>query len=363
MTVRWLQGTLGAVGLDPFKNFHAKTVLAMWNQAQNYIFPEYPRPDDLLTPQWTWRDAQMLGSFVLWWNLAPNPPLSNWGQQPLPNPSFSTGIQQSDLTEQHMTALDTWATKSGAGLPSCIENCLAANTQAIYSTDQSQITACLMQCPGGLSPGQTVPQPPLPQPPAPVPPPATGPLPPPPAPIEPSQPPSTSGSGLLIGAAIILAAVGIFAAVLTTGGGAPSTRANPRKKKRRKKNPGPTYGQGVAPIANPCDHNWTRNLYYFSLGAYGSTHLYVWANSADDAMEHMVEWADDNAPGLLSWAKSEEDEVDMYVVGHTTLQHGNVMPAWEIHFDEIHGKKRAAVKRLSEIECEDEGPLPLPAGN
>jgi len=144
------QGALGAVGLDAGKNMHAKTVLAMWNKANNYVFTGYPAPDDILNTGWDWRDAKMLGNFVVWWDNAANPPLKNWAQQPLPQPSFSSGFQQSDLTEQHLAALDTWATKTGAGLPSCIETCLANLTGSIGpGATQAQISQCIDQCAGG----------------------------------------------------------------------------------------------------------------------------------------------------------------------------------------------------------------------
>jgi hypothetical protein len=380
MTVRWIENQvvhgvrwLGDLGRP--KNVHARTVLAAWNKSQNFIMLGYPNLDDMLQENWTYRDRRMLGSFVIWWNNTANPPLLNWGQFALPPPTYFHGVQNSDLTEQHLAALDTWAMKMGAGPPMCLEKCFDA---AIGAPTQAQMQACIDSCASTSGhPGGGLPQPPGgPGPKCPpgmiwdeptqgcVQPPATGPLPPPPAPIPaPTTTTSgtTSGVGLLIGGAIALAAVAIFAATVSGGFSMPKVKANP-KKRRRRRNPGPTYGQGVAPIANPCDYDWTRELYYFSLGAYGSTHVYVWANSADDAMEEMVEWVDDNAPGLLSWSESEEDEVDMYVVGHTTLEHGNVMPSWEIHFDEVTGKKKAAVKRLSQIECEDEGPLPLPSG-
>lgn len=85
------------------------------------------------------------------------------------------------------------------------------------------------------------------------------------------------------------------------------------------------------------DNKFVREgpLWRFNLGAYGDTVVFVWADSADSAMEIISEWIDDNMPGMLSWAESEEDEVDMYVVGHTTLEHGNIIPSWEINFTEV----------------------------
>lgn len=239
--VRWL-GALGDLGRP--KNVHARTVLAAWNQSQNYIMAGYPTLDDILQETWMYRDRRMLGTFVIWWNNTANPPLANWGQSPLPPPAwFSNGVQESELTEQHLTALDTWATKSGSGLPTCIETCFA---KAVGAPTQAQMQACLNQCtcPPGLvwdEPTQGCVQPPVPGPLPPPPattPPATGPLPPAPPPIPaPTTASSTgtsSGVGLLIGGAIVLAAVAIFA--VTVGGkGMSAAKANPRR--RRRKNP------------------------------------------------------------------------------------------------------------------------------
>ena len=54
------------------------------------------------------------------------------------------------------------------------------------------------------------------------------------------------------------------------------------------------------PVINHSDHDWTRNLYLMWAGAYGDTKCYVWANSFDDAFEHLVEYLDDHAPGCLT---------------------------------------------------------------
>lgn len=90
------------------------------------------------------------------------------------------------------------------------------------------------------------------------------------------------------------------------------------------------------------DNKFVREgpLWRFNLGAYGNTVVFVWADSADSAMELISEWVDDNMPGMLSWCEDEEDEVDMYVVGHTTLKHGNCIPSWEINFTEVPKKSR-----------------------
>lgn len=434
---------------DPQKMFHARAVLAMWNRTQSFIMAGYPTADDMTQDHWTYRDARMLGSFTIWWNNAANPPLMTWKLTPLPAPTFFHGVQESDLTEVHVFALDMWRDHTAQPAPSCIESCLGSPS-GTPAEQLAKLTACIDFCAGtgpapggGGQPSGGTPHAPCPaglvwdeatqgcvQITFPAPPPlpgtptctngqvwnaaknqcecppgqlinsATGKcaVPPPtcaagwswdpvgkkciPPGATPAKAAATKGNAGTVLA--VLLGVGIVGAIVNAMIKVPARGM--QENSRHRKNPGPTRRTGAAPIANPCDHNWTRELYYFSLGAYGSTHVYVWANSADDAMEEMVEWADDNAPGLLStigeadlreaaedlgieydpedidYRIVERAEADMYVVGHTTLKHGNAMPMWEIHFDEVHGKKRDAVKRLSEIECEDEGPLPLPQG-
>lgn len=121
------------------------------------------------------------------------------------------------------------------------------------------------------------------------------------------------------------------------------------------------------PIANPSqvdffeDNRFVREgpLWQLSFGAYGSTHVYVWADGAESAFEEAVEWLDDNAPGMLVmvgeedyqraadelgkvWDPSEPDyevietaEADMTMIGHTTLKHGNAVASWEWQMREI----------------------------
>lgn len=136
------------------------------------------------------------------------------------------------------------------------------------------------------------------------------------------------------------------------------------------------------PIANACDHSSYRNLYLMWGGAYGTTRVFVWANSFEDAFEEFVEWADDHAPGLLtkldtsdlkssardlgipwqsSWPDYEDDdfvrvlenaEADLTLIGHTTLKHGQYIPSWEWGGDDVSGSEEYDnVKRRSIMEC------------
>lgn len=136
------------------------------------------------------------------------------------------------------------------------------------------------------------------------------------------------------------------------------------------------------PVLNPSDHNWTRNLYRMCAGAYGDARCYVWANSFEDAFEQLVEWLDDEKPGLLTRIDydaaarehgfadfqavldtneeptielvREMAESDMTVIGHTTLNNGNAIPSWEWGGDELAGETFDAVKALCVAADEEE---------
>jgi hypothetical protein len=379
--VRWLEGP-GQLGiLDATQTAQAKALLASWNATDgNQCISQYGlQPEDVNPIAWYNRDGWVLSCFTNWWNINHKAPA-------LPPPGTKDGVGWVDIDQEHLTALQQWGLSKGvinAGQASC-----AANCQNKYALDPVNLATCLAVCATGAPPPGT--QPPVSKSCKPgyyLDPktneclPGSGPLPPPPNPIAPTSTAGvSSGTGLLVIGAVVLAAVAIFAAVVGGTGGAAVPRANPRRKRRVTKSRlrsarqtrlrKPRHAAAnpeEAPIANPCDapgllYGDNEGLFYWSLGAYGSTHVYTWADSYESAEEIMLEWVDDNAPGLLSWAESEEDEVDMIVVGHTTLKHGNVMPSWEVHVNEVHGKKREAIKRLSQIYCEDEGPLPLPAG-
>ena len=131
------------------------------------------------------------------------------------------------------------------------------------------------------------------------------------------------------------------------------------------------------PVANPSELDFFEDnrfvhegpLWYFSFGAYGSTHVYVWADGIESAFEIAVEWLDIHAPGHLTdltegdyraaaddlgiawdpnwmtspsrgdeaqWEKVREAaEADLTVIGHTTLAHGQYIPSWEWTVSEV----------------------------
>ena len=101
------------------------------------------------------------------------------------------------------------------------------------------------------------------------------------------------------------------------------------------------------PIANPSDAEWVDDLYLLSFGCYGTTRVFVWADSLDSAWEVAVDWLDDQGfAGIfttisdedlasaaedlgVAWPTEDDDqrqqvyeaaETDLTMVSHTTLQ-------------------------------------------
>lgn len=143
------------------------------------------------------------------------------------------------------------------------------------------------------------------------------------------------------------------------------------------------------PIANPDAipvEGHRLQLFRMWAGAYGSTHVYVWAEHFEDAFEELVEWLDDNAPGLLTdvdesdyraaarelgiewqehwpdWedrdfeAVAEQAEADLTTIGHTTLKHGQFIASWEWGGSEVEkgGREYELVLKKSLGEDDDE---------
>lgn len=144
-------------------------------------------------------------------------------------------------------------------------------------------------------------------------------------------------------------------------------------------------------IANPCDHDYADNLYVMWAGAVGTTEVYVWANSFDDAFELFVDYLDDKGmcgyfvdvtmddlkesarelgikwdaewdePGSDAYDDPEFErivehaEMDLTSIGHTTLECGQYMPSWEWGGQDVVDKDHyERLRRESERECEDE---------
>jgi len=58
-------------------------------------------------------------------------------------------------------------------------------------------------------------------------------------------------------------------------------------------------------IINPIDRSWTRRKFVLHFGAYGRTTLVAYADHLGDALDHCIDWAVGNAPGLIC-----DDEVN-----------------------------------------------------
>jgi len=131
----------------------------------------------------------------------------------------------------------------------------------------------------------------------------------------------------------------------------------------------------LIPIANETERSWQTGLFLFSFGAYGDTHVLVWAqpDDVDTALETAIEWLDENAPGLgvsheelQAYAEDaareagyasissleaaiddgsadpaemdhvlQDAETDLYVVGHTTLKHIAALRSWEWYVSDV----------------------------
>ncbi len=59
-------------------------------------------------------------------------------------------------------------------------------------------------------------------------------------------------------------------------------------------------GQRHIIIVNPNDKSWMRHSYLLWIGEGMPRYLMIYANSLDDAFDELIDWASDNAPGLLA---------------------------------------------------------------
>ena len=62
-------------------------------------------------------------------------------------------------------------------------------------------------------------------------------------------------------------------------------------------------------VANPNEHAFQDQLFYFQFGAYACTHVLVFADSFEDALEEAAEWLRAHAPGVFH-ERSAEDLAD-----------------------------------------------------
>lgn len=120
--------------------------------------------------------------------------------------------------------------------------------------------------------------------------------------------------------------------------------------------------------------------YLYSFGAYGNTHVAVIGGSVESGLESCLDWLDDNAPGLLhtitaddyaeaatdlglEWPSDDDDtiqavteqaEMDMYMVGHTTLNNGNCIPSYEWFVRDLDASELATLMTRFCCECTNE---------
>jgi hypothetical protein len=111
---------------------------------------------------------------------------------------------------------------------------------------------------------------------------------------------------------------------------------------------------------NSSDRDWTRQRFVLWFGVCGSTHLLVWANHLEDALDEAIDWLADNAPGLLcdeqvqeaydraiSEGKSEEDAYTESTVDVTTGGNFcNHIMSWEWGIT-LENPTRAQLKELT----------------
>lgn len=70
----------------------------------------------------------------------------------------------------------------------------------------------------------------------------------------------------------------------------------------------PSDDRIVLHIANPHDFATWENLYHFRFGAYGTTHVLVYAHGLEDGLEEAAGWLETNAPGHLVTIGRDEFE-------------------------------------------------------
>jgi hypothetical protein len=112
-------------------------------------------------------------------------------------------------------------------------------------------------------------------------------------------------------------------------------------------------------IVNPGDKSFTSRRYLVSLGAYGSTQLLVWANDVCSAIDEAIDWASENAHGLLcndqvreayeeAIAEGKDEETALQAAEVDTIcggNYGNYIPSWGVHITE--NPTREYLKRLA----------------
>ena len=62
-------------------------------------------------------------------------------------------------------------------------------------------------------------------------------------------------------------------------------------------------------LVNPAERDYARHSYVLFFGAYGDTHLMVWTDSLEDAIEECAAWLAEHAPGhvMREWSDEHKD--------------------------------------------------------
>lgn len=150
--------------------------------------------------------------------------------------------------------------------------------------------------------------------------------------------------------------------------------------------PIPSHAQSAS-IANPdeIDGGFSSHLWCVSFGASGTTHVYTWADSMEDAFEVAVEYLDDEGqcghftilteddyaaaadelgqewdPSSPDDAVMEHAEADLTPIGWTTLECARkaggsaFVPSWEWTAREVRGAERERIEERSWEEIEED---------
>mgnify|MGYP001588205001 CR=1 FL=1 len=245
----------------PPENVYAKGVLIAWTKTDgkaSAVYLDYGTTAADFSPVWSIRDSRQLRAFRDWWNLS--------GYKPAASTNTGSGLDMTYPTPDDIDALTAWGKNKtlnpplgwnvpptvpqglSPALAACALACEKNHGFGSSKPDPVAVASCLAACAGGATPGGgaappggggggaeiTCPegqilsagicQPKLP-----------------PAMVKPPQEPAKAGvssnTGLLIAGAVVLAAVGLFAATVGAAGGAAVASGGGRSSNPRKPNP------------------------------------------------------------------------------------------------------------------------------
>lgn len=100
-------------------------------------------------------------------------------------------------------------------------------------------------------------------------------------------------------------------------------------------------------IINPNDRNWTRHRFVLWFGWFGTcvpTHLMVYANGLDDALEECADWLAANEPGHLMPLYGDEH---MALIAEVATEHGLTLA----QLDEVDEQQRFDLEQDATADC------------